>query len=62
MIELTLLNGKTIMVGANHIQALITGATGDGALVVLGGTLTYDVRESPAQITEKMRAYAAGGA
>lgn len=62
MIELTLLNGKTILVGANHIQALITGATGDGALVVLGGTLTYDVRESPAQITEKMRAHAAGGA
>ncbi|MEM6617772.1 MAG: flagellar FlbD family protein [Pseudomonadota bacterium] len=55
MIELTLLNGKTIMVGANHIQALITGATGDGALVVLGGTLTYDVRESPAQIADKMR-------
>lgn len=52
MISLTLLNGKTIMVGPEHIQALITGATGDGALVVLGGTLTYDVRESPAQIND----------
>lgn len=60
MIQLTLLNGKTIMVGADHIQALITGATGDGALVVLGGTLTYDVRESPAQISELMEARKAG--
>lgn len=62
MIELTLLNSKTILVGANHIQALITGATGDGALVVLGGTLTYDVRESPAEIQAKMAAVGAGGA
>ena len=54
MIPLTLLNGKTIMVGRDHIQALITGATGDGALVVLGGTLTYDVRESPAEIAALM--------
>lgn len=52
MIQLTLLNGKTILVGVNHIQALITGATGDGSLVVLGGSLSYDVRESPAQIAE----------
>ena len=56
MIKLTLLNGKTIMVGAKHIQALITGATGDGALVVLGGTLTYDVRESPDEISNLMQA------
>ncbi|MEM7439617.1 MAG: hypothetical protein AAF393_08460 [Pseudomonadota bacterium] len=55
MIKLTLLNGKTIMVGAKHVQALITGATGDGALVVLGGTLTYDVREGPDQIAEMMK-------
>jgi uncharacterized protein YlzI (FlbEa/FlbD family) len=57
MIKLTLLNGKMFLVGANHIQACITGATGDGALIVLGGSLTYDVRESPEQISDLLEEY-----
>ena len=60
MIELTLLNGKTILVGVAHIQAAITGATGDGAMVVLGGGLSYDVRENPAKIKELLEAHNAG--
>jgi hypothetical protein len=50
MIKLTLENGKTIMVGVANLQAVITGATGTGALLVLGGGILYDVRESPAEI------------
>ena len=50
MIKLTLENGKTIMVGVANLQAVITGATGTGALLVLGGGILYDVRESPADI------------
>ena len=57
MIKLTLLNGKTILVGAKHIQAAITGATGDGALIVLGGSLTYDVRENPDTIAQMLEDY-----
>ena len=50
MIKLTLENGKTIMVGVANLQAVITGATGTGALLVLGGGILYDVRESPPEI------------
>jgi hypothetical protein len=57
MIQLTLENGKTIMVGVANLQAVITGATGTGALLVLGGGILYDVRESPAEIAEKCDAY-----
>jgi uncharacterized protein YlzI (FlbEa/FlbD family) len=57
MIKLTLLNGKIFLVGANHIQAAITGATGDGSLIVLGGSLTYDVRESPELIADLLEQY-----
>ncbi|MBR9864964.1 MAG: hypothetical protein GYB24_16115 [Rhodobacteraceae bacterium] len=57
MIHLTLENGKTIMVGVTSLQAAITGATGSGALIVLGGGITYDVRESPAEIAALMDEY-----
>ena len=57
MIKLTLLNGKMFMVGVNHLQAVITGATGDGAMIVLGGSLTYDVRESPQTISDMIDEY-----
>lgn len=59
MIKLTLLNGKIFLVGANHIQAAITGATGDGSMIVLGGSLTYDVRESPERISELLAEFEA---
>lgn len=57
MIKLTLENGKTIMVGVANLQAVITGATGTGALLVLGGGILYDVRESPADIAVMCDAY-----
>ncbi len=57
MIKLTLENGKTIMVGVKSLQAVITGATGSGALIVLGGGVMYDVRESPATIAEMFEDY-----
>ncbi len=50
MIKLTLENGKTIMVGVANLQAVITGATGAGSLLVLGGGILYDVREGPEEI------------
>ncbi|WP_069301563.1 hypothetical protein [Neptunicoccus sediminis] len=59
MINLTLENGKTIMVGVTSLQAAITGATGSGALIVLGGGITYDVRESPAEIAALLDEYKA---
>lgn len=59
MIKLTLENGKTIMVGVNTLQAVITGATGSGALLVLGGGILYDVRESPETIAQMCEDYTA---
>jgi len=50
MIDLNLMNGKAIMVGVRHIQAVITGGSGDGSQLVLGGTLTYEVRQSLEEI------------
>ncbi len=52
MIKLTLENGKTIMIGVPNLQAVITGATGAGSLLVLGGGILYDVRESPDDIAK----------
>lgn len=46
MIDLNLMNGKAIMVNVDRIQAVITGGSGDGSQLVLGGTLTYEVRQS----------------
>lgn len=57
MINLTLENGKTIMVGVTSLQAAITGATGTGAVVVLGGGVMYDVREGPAEIAALLEEY-----
>lgn len=57
MIKLTLENGKTIMIGVPNLQAVITGATGAGALLVLGGGILYDVRESPEAIAKMCEEY-----
>jgi len=50
------MNGKAIMVGAKHIQAVITGGSGDGSQIILGGTLTYEVRQSLQEIKDQMAA------
>ncbi len=60
MIKLTLENGKTIMIGVPNLQAVITGATGAtgaGSLLVLGGGILYDVRESPDAIAKMCEEY-----
>ncbi|MCO4826502.1 MAG: hypothetical protein KC451_16780 [Amylibacter sp.] len=57
MIKLTLENDKTIMIGVPNLQAVITGATGAGALLVLGGGILYDVRESPDAIAKMCDEY-----
>lgn len=56
MINLNLMNGKAIMVGVRHIQAVITGGSGDGSQLVLGGTLTYEVRQSLQEIKDQIAA------
>lgn len=56
MIELNLMNGKEMMVNVRHIQALITGGSGDGSQIILGGTLTYEVRQSLSEIKDMMNA------
>jgi len=54
MLELNMMNGKSMMVNPRHIQALITGGSGDGTQVILGGTLTYEVRQNLKEIKEMM--------
>jgi len=47
MLHLTLANGKPITVGAAHIQAMIGSGSGDGTTVILGGGVSYEVRQLP---------------
>ncbi len=56
MIDLNLMNGKAMMVNINHIQAVITGGSGDGSQIILGGTLTYEVQQSIKDIKGMMAA------
>ena len=56
MISLNLMNGKAMLVGVNHIQAVITGGSGDGSQIILGGTLTYEVRQSLQEIKDLIAA------
>ena len=56
MIDLNLMNGKAMMVNVNHIQAVITGGSGDGSQLILGGTLTYEVRQNIKEIKGMMAA------
>lgn len=56
MLELNMMNGKAMLINTRHIQALITGGSGDGTQVILGGTLTYEVRQNLKEIKAMMEA------
>ncbi len=56
MISLNLMNGKEMLVGVNHIQAVITGGSGDGSQIILGGSLTYEVRQNLQEIKDLIAA------
>ena len=50
MLRLNLSNGKLIVIGANHIMALLSSGSGDGSNLVLGGGVSYDVTQKPEEI------------
>lgn len=55
MLELTLTNGKSILIGGEHIVALISGGAGAGSTAVLSNGMTYEVRELPHDIQAMMK-------
>ncbi len=59
MLELSLSNGKRILVGINHIQAILTSGVGTGSLLVLGGGLSYEIAQSPEEIEKLMKEHEA---
>ena len=59
MLELTLSNGKQILISGEHIVALVSGGTA-GASVVLSTSMTYEVTESPRDVEAMIDAKRAG--
>ncbi len=57
LLELSLANGKRILVGVDHIQAILTSGVGVGSLVVLGGGLSYELAQTPQEIADLMDAH-----